>query len=97
MRIGSPPITHSCYFGVDTPVRSNLLAAQKDVEAIRDSIGCDSLAYLSIEGLRDALQDDGQESRYCTACFSGRYPEKIFDEVPAQPTDARGPGLRAGR
>lgn len=77
MRIGSPPITHSCFYGVDTPTRTKLLAAQKPVDAIRDFIGCDSLGYLSIEGLKEALDDAG-EGRYCTACFSGKYREKIW-------------------
>jgi amidophosphoribosyltransferase len=95
MRIGSPPITHSCFYGVDTPVRSRLLAAQKDVEAIRELLGCDSLAYLSVEGLRQALSEAG-EGKYCTACFTGKYPENIHAQIPTQPTDAKGPGTRAG-
>lgn len=95
MRIGSPPITHSCFYGVDTPSRSKLLAAQKDVEAIREVLGCDSLAYLTIEGLRQALSESG-EGKYCTACFSGKYPENIHSQIPTQPTDGRGPGTRAG-
>ncbi len=95
MRIGSPPITHSCFYGVDTPVRSKLLAAQHDVTSIREMLGCDSLAYLSIEGLRAALAESG-EGKYCTACFTGRYLEAIHSEIPVQPTDAKGPGLRAG-
>lgn len=94
MRIGSPPITHSCYFGVDTPHRSALLAAQKDVTEIRAFLGADSLAYLSIEGLGRAL-DEGSEAKFCTACFHGRYPEKIHAEVARQPTDERGPGYFA--
>ena len=98
MRIGSPPITHSCFYGVDTPERSRLLAAQMDVEEIRRFIGSDSLAYLSQAGLREALHEPGVGGtrRYCTACFDGAYPEAIHAEVATQPTDARGPGLRAG-
>lgn len=95
LRIGSPPITHSCFYGVDTPRRENLLAAQKDVDAIRDFLGCDSIGYLSTEGLRQALADD-QQNKFCTACFTGRYPEKICSEIQAQPTDRSGPGLRSG-
>ena len=94
MRIGSPPITHSCYYGVDTPHRDKLLAAQKNVDEIKAMLGCDSLAYLSIEGLREAL-GDLEESRYCTACFNGNYPEEIFADIKDQPTDINGPGLRA--
>ena len=95
MRVGSPPITHSCFYGVDTPVRTGLLAAQKNVEAIRDFLGCDSLAYLSQEGLKEALVESG-EGRYCTACFNGSYPEDIHAQVPLQPTDGTGPGVRSG-
>jgi amidophosphoribosyltransferase len=94
LRIGSPPITHSCFYGVDTPSRAKLLAAQKTVEAIRASLGCDSLAYLSIEGLREALAETG-EGRFCTACFSGKYPEPVHADIPPQPTDKNGPGLAA--
>jgi amidophosphoribosyltransferase len=94
MRIGSPPITHSCFYGVDTPVRAKLLASQKDVEGIREFIGCDSLAYLSTEGLLEALGPEAKK-RFCTACFDGKYPEKIWEAIPPQPTDACGPGLRA--
>jgi amidophosphoribosyltransferase len=95
MRIGSPPITHSCFYGVDTPSRGNLLAAQMDVASIRDFVRADSMGYLSIEGLKEALGDLGMH-RSCTACFSGRYPEAINAAVTTQPTDAAGPGLRAG-
>ncbi len=94
LRVGSPPITHSCFYGVDTPSRAKLLAAQKDVEAIRASLGCDTLAYLSIEGLREALAEKG-EGRFCSACFSGQYPEPVHADIPPQPTDRHGPGLSA--
>ncbi|MEN9834883.1 MAG: hypothetical protein RL011_1076, partial [Pseudomonadota bacterium] len=86
---------YSCFYGVDTPERGKLLAAQKDVEAIRAYIGCDSLAYLSIEGLRSVL-GDSDPGRFCTACFNGKYPEAVFSTISSQPTDANGPGLRAG-
>ena len=94
MRIGSPPITHSCYYGVDTPQRENLLAAQKSVSAIRDMIGCDTLGYLSVEGLRRALQAD--RNTYCMGCFSGKYPEDVGQKIKPQPTDKDGgPGFYA--
>ena len=95
MRIGSPPITYSCFYGVDTPERSKLLAAQKNVEDIRGYIGCDSLAYLSIDGLRKVL-GDSEHKRFCTACFNGKYPEQVHAHISSQPTDEHGPGLRAG-
>jgi amidophosphoribosyltransferase len=93
LRLGSPPITHSCYFGVDTPKRSKLLAAQQNINEIRDYIGADSLGFLSLEGLKEALGADSCNS-YCYACFNGKYPEQVFDEIPAQRTDEfGGPGL----
>ena len=95
MRIGSPPITHSCYYGVDTPSRERLLAAQKDAPAIREFIGCDSIGYLSVDGLREALADSDTRA-YCTACFDGQYRAPIHDKIKPQPTDgAAGPGYYA--
>ncbi len=95
MRIGSPPITHSCFFGVDTPERGKLLAAQKNVEQMRTFIGSDSLAFLSLGALQRALGDNAA-GKYCFGCFSGKYPEDVCTEIPVQPTDKEGPGLRAG-
>ncbi len=94
VRIGSPPITHSCYFGVDTPERTGLIAAQQTVTQIRDFIGSDSLAFLSREGLQRALGVEGS-SGYCYGCFSGKYPEDICQKISVQPTDEDGPGIRA--
>lgn len=95
MRLGSPPITHSCYFGVDTPSRNNLLAAQQSVDEIRRFIGADSLAFLSIPGLKNALGPDVAAS-FCYGCFNGDYPEEICREVEPQPTDkTAGPGLKS--
>ncbi len=96
MRLGSPPITHSCYFGVDTPERSQLLAAQRNIEEIRDFIGADTLAFLSTKGLREALGPENCNN-YCYGCFSGDYPEDTCRPIEAQPTDKTGgPGLKAG-
>lgn len=75
LRVGSPPITHSCYFGVDTPNRSQLIAAQKSTKEIAELLGVNSLSFLSIDGLKRAL---GGEDRYCLGCFSGNYPEETF-------------------
>lgn len=91
-RIGSPPITHSCYFGVDTPERENLMAAQHDVDQIRRILEADSLGFLSHDGLRKALDEKPGKS-YCMACFNGSYPQDVFAEIKQQPTDAQGPGL----
>ncbi len=73
MRISSPPTTGPCYYGIDTPLKSELIASRNNVDEIRQYIGADSLGYLSPEGLLRAVADAGGE-RHCTACFTGRYP-----------------------
>ncbi|MDR1322732.1 MAG: amidophosphoribosyltransferase [Gracilibacteraceae bacterium] len=70
MLISSPPVRHSCYYGIDTAERERLIANNMDVEGIRRFIGADSLYYLSEAGLRAALRDRD----YCMACFTGVYP-----------------------
>ncbi len=76
VRITSPPVRYPCYYGMDFPDPGELLANQyKDVEAIREAIGADSLAYLSLEGMLRATEKDPAD--FCTACFSGRYPEPV--------------------
>jgi len=81
MRIASPPTRHSCFYGVDTPERAKLLAAQMSVEQMRDYINADSLAFISIEGLYRALGDerDPASPQRCDACFSGDYPTSLTD------------------
>ena len=81
MRIASPPTKHSCFYGVDTPERAKLLAAQMNVEAMRDYINADSLAFISIDGLYRALGDtrDGANPQRCDACFTGDYPTTLTD------------------
>jgi amidophosphoribosyltransferase len=76
LRISSPPTTGPCYYGIDTPLKSELIAASHEVEEIRRFVEADSLAYLSHEGLLAAV-DDAPERRHCTACFSGRYPVAV--------------------
>ena len=71
LRIASPPITHPCYYGIDTPVRNELIASSHSVDEIATYLRVDSLAYLSIEGLMKAT---GAPELYCSACFDGRYP-----------------------
>ena len=71
LRIGSPPITHSCYYGIDTPTRGELIASSHTVDQIGEYLGVDSLHYLSIEGLLSCVENP---DRFCTACFSGNYP-----------------------
>lgn len=70
VRIASPPVKYSCNLGMHTPKREYLIAANKTVEEIRDIIGADSLCYLSLEGLLEAV---GGKDIYCTACFDGNY------------------------
>jgi amidophosphoribosyltransferase len=73
MRISCPPTISPCYYGVDTPSKRQLIAANKSVEGIRDFIGADSLAYVSLEGLKTAC-GEGEQTTYCTACYTGEYP-----------------------
>ena len=84
MRIASPPTSYSCFYGVDTPERSKLLAARMDVEAMAKYINADSLAFISIEGLYRALGDtrDAAQPQRCDACFTGNYPTKLTDADP---------------
>jgi amidophosphoribosyltransferase len=83
MRIASPPTRHSCFYGVDTPERAKLLAANHDLKGMAEYIQADSLAFVSIDGLYRAL---GQERRadirpqYCDACFTGDYPTRLTDQ-----------------
>ncbi len=81
MRIASPPTRHSCFYGVDTPERAKLLAAQMSVEQMRDYINADSLAFISIEGLYRALGEtrDAASPQRCDACFTGEYPTRLTD------------------
>jgi amidophosphoribosyltransferase len=87
MRISCPPTISPCFYGVDTPSKKELIAANKSVEEIRDFIGAESLAYLSLEGLKKAC-DDGAQTRYCTACYTGSYPTNWVDVEEIQPAAA---------
>jgi amidophosphoribosyltransferase len=74
-RIASPPTTGPCYYGVDTPGKSQLIAAQHTLDEIREFIDADSLAYLTVEGMMKAVRGDGKE--FCAACFDGNYPTPV--------------------
>src|ERR1700692_2991877 len=76
MRVSCPPTVSPCYYGVDTPSKKELIAANKSIDEIRDFIVADSLAYLSLEGLKKACADGG-ETTYFSACYTGNYPTKI--------------------
>jgi amidophosphoribosyltransferase len=72
VRISSPPTISPCFYGIDTPSKRELIAANQSVEETRDFLGADSLAYLSLHGLLQTVSPDGH--RFCTACFTGDYP-----------------------
>ena len=84
MRISCPPTISPCFYGVDTPSKRELIAANKSVEEIREFIGADSLAYLSLEGMKKAC-GDGEKTTYCTACYTGVYPTNWVDVEDIQP------------
>jgi amidophosphoribosyltransferase len=82
MRIASPPTTDSCFYGVDTPEKKNLLAANYTVDEMARLIGADSLNFISINGLYRAMRQKKRESattRFCDACFTGDYPTSLTD------------------
>ena len=83
-RIASPPITHSDYYGIDTPERDKLLAATHDLEGMRRFIGADSLAFLSVEGIYRAMgfeQRDPLRPQFTDHCFTGDYPTALTDQA----------------
>jgi amidophosphoribosyltransferase len=84
MRISCPPTISPCFYGVDTPSKSQLIAANKSIEEIREYIGADSLAYLSLEGLKKAC-GEGELTTYCSACYTGNYPTNWVDIEEIQP------------
>ncbi len=79
-RVGSPPVTHPCFYGIDTPSRRELIGALKTVDEIRDYLGVESLGYLSLDGM---LAAEREPKRFCRACFTGQYP------VPVDPTTSK--------
>ena len=81
-RVASPPTAHSCFYGVDTPERSKLLAAQMDVAAMAEYMHADTLGFVSIDGLYRAVNQPGRNAacpQFCDACFSGEYPTPLTD------------------
>jgi amidophosphoribosyltransferase len=80
VRISCPPTISPCFYGVDTPSKSELIASTHTIEEIREFLEADSVAYLSLEGLLSAVESE--RSSYCTSCYTGRYPVEIpRDEV----------------
>ncbi|HLJ28623.1 MAG TPA: amidophosphoribosyltransferase [Candidatus Angelobacter sp.] len=89
MRISCPPTISPCFYGVDTPSKDQLIAANKSVEEIREYIGADSLAYLSMAGMREAC-GDGEKTTYCTSCYTGIYPTEFIPVDQIQPATVPG-------
>jgi len=80
VRVSSPPVRYPCFMGIDMATRRELIAARLEVEGIRERIGADSLAYLSLEGMHEAVRlAIQQKTGHCAACFSGQYPIPIPD------------------
>jgi amidophosphoribosyltransferase len=83
LRISAPPTTHPCFYGIDTPTREELIASSHSNEEIRSYIGCDSLGYLSHDGMMEAASaataslDEGDAAGFCSACFTGAYPVPV--------------------
>jgi len=78
LRLGSPPITGPCHYGIDTPTREELIGATHSIEEIREFLAVDSLGYLSLEGMVTAA---GKDTGFCHACFSGKYPTTTPDDL----------------
>ena len=79
LRISAPPIKHPCHYGIDMSTREEMIAHGRTVEQVAAELNCDSLAYLSLEGVYEAIR--GDRERHCDACFSGRYPLEGSDEA----------------
>src|SRR6201984_1881351 len=86
MRVSCPPTVSPCFYGVDTPSKKELIAANKTVEEIREFIGADSLAYLSLEGLKQAC-GESESLTYCSACYTGKYPTPLVDVEEIKPAE----------
>lgn len=78
VRISSPPVAHPCYYGIDSSDREELIVAHKTLAEVCEYIGADSLAFLSVEGLREALLQEHGVNGLCLACFTGQYPTEIY-------------------
>lgn len=79
MRISSPPVTHPCFYGIDTDSQDHLIAATKSVSEIAELIGVDTLAYLTWEGMLETTQENTEH--FCSACFTGDYPVSIPEDI----------------
>lgn len=77
LRVSSPPVMYPCHFGIDTPSKAELLGSRKSIEAIREDLGVESLGYLSLDGVLEAVFDNNSS---CHGCFSGKYPFHVPQE-----------------
>jgi len=88
MRIAAPPTSYSCFYGIDTPEREELLASRMTVPQMAEHIGVDSLAFISMDGLYRAMGENGRDNdspQFCDACFTGDYPTRLTDHEEAAP------------
>ena len=90
LRISCPPTISPCFYGVDTPDKKDLIAANNSIEEIRKFIEADSLAYLSLDGLLHCC-GEGQGNTFCTACYTGNYPTQWIDVKEILPAEAAAP------
>jgi amidophosphoribosyltransferase len=97
MRISAPPIKHPCHYGIDMSTREEMIAHDRTVDEVAEELGCDSLAYLSLDGVYEAVR--GEPGRHCDACFSGNYPLAGTDTAQGKHAfeDASGPALPLAR
>lgn len=81
--ISSPPIQNPCFYGIDMSTKEELIANDRTVEEIRQLIGADTLTFLSVEGMVEAIgrQDEGENRGHCLACYTGQYPTEIYPEM----------------
>lgn len=86
MRISCPPTRSPCFYGVDTPTKNELIAANNSIEEIRRFVEADTLAYLSMESLQTAVGDI--DDRFCYACYTGAYPTELVQIQQRLPLEA---------
>jgi len=79
LRVSCPPTISPCFYGIDTPTKSELIASTQSVEEICKFVGADTLGYLSLEGMRRAVGDT--QGRYCLACYTANYPTAIQEPL----------------
>ena len=84
--ISSPPIKNPCFYGIDTSSKEELIASDKSVEEIREIIGADSLTFIKLEGMIEAIGklDEGETAGFCLGCFTGKYPTEIYPDTTLQ-------------